>query len=110
MGGYVYLITTRTIDDYINGCIELFLKNNFKIILLFTIFSYFCCCDNKSNININNSYIEMAIDTRVKSRRAKPLTGNSGYTRNKRKYELGGQHDRVVDGVHYRDRVKSGVR
>lgn len=52
----------------------------------------------------------MARDTRVKSRRAKPLTGNSGYTRNKRKYELGGQHDRVVDGVHYRDRVKSGVR
>ena len=52
----------------------------------------------------------MAKDTRIKSRRAKPLIGNSGYTRNKRKYELGGQHDRVVDGVHYRDRVKSGVR
>lgn len=110
MRGYTLLITIRTIDDYINGCIELFLKNNFKIILLFTIFSYFCCCDNQTNININNNYIEMAKDTRVKSRRAKPLIGNSGYTRNKRKYELGGQHDRVVDGVHYRDRVKSGVR
>ena len=110
MRGYTLLITTRTIDDYINGCIELFLKNNFKIILLFTIFSYFCCCDNQTNININNNYIEMSRDTRVKSRRAKPLTGNSGYTRNKRKYELGGQHDRVVEGVHYRDSVKSGVR
>ena len=110
MRGYTLLITTRTIDDYINGCIELFLKNNFKIILWFTIFSYFCCCDNQTNININNNYIEMAIDNRVKSRRAKPLIGNSGYTRKTRKYKLGGQHDRVVNGVHYRDRVKSGVR
>ena len=110
MGGYVYLITTRTINDYINGCIELFLKNNFKIILLFTIFSYFCCCDNQTNININNDYIEMPIDNRIKTRRAKPLIGNSGYTRKMRKYELGGQADIVVNGVRYRDRVKSGVR
>ena len=110
MRGYTLLIITRTIDDYINGCIELFLKNNFKIILWFTIFSYFCCYDSNSNININNNYIEMAIDNRIKSRRAKPLIGNSGYTRKMRKYELGGQHDRVVNGVHYRDRVKTGVR
>ena len=26
MGGYVFIITTRTINDYINGCVELFLK------------------------------------------------------------------------------------
>lgn len=110
MGGYVFLITTRTINDYIDGCIQHFLKNNFKIILWFTIFSYFCCCDNKQDININNDYIEMAIDNRKKTRRAKPLTGNSGITRKIRKYEYGGQHDRIVDGVHYRDRVKSGVR
>ena len=106
----MFLTTAKTIDDYIDGCIKLFLKNNFKIILWFTIFSYFCCCNNNSNININNNYIEMAIDNRIKSRRAKPLIGNSGYTRKMRKYELGGQHDRVVNGVHYRDRVKSGVR
>ena len=107
MRGYALLITTKTVDDYINGCLELFLKNNWKIIFIFTIFSYICECqiDNTNQINI-----EMAKDTRVKSRRAKPLIGNSGYTRNKRKYELGGQHDRVVNGVHYHDRVKSGVR
>lgn len=107
MGGYALLITTKTIDDYINGCLELFLKNNWKIIFIFTIFSYICECqiDNTNQINI-----EMAKDTRVKNRRAKPLTGNSGYTRNKRIYELGGQTERVVDGVHYRDRVKKGVR
>ena len=52
----------------------------------------------------------MAIDNRKKTRRGKPLTGNSGITRKMKKYEYGGQHDRVVDGVHYHDRVKSGVR
>lgn len=107
MRGYALLIITKTIDDYINGCLELFLKNNWKIIFIFTIFSYICECqiDNTNQINI-----EMAKDTRIKNRRAKPLTGNSGYTRNKRIYELGGQTERVVDGVHYRDRVKKGVR
>ena len=110
MGGYVFITTTRTINNYINGFLQYFLKNSFKIILWFTIFSYFCCYDNNSSININNDYIEMAIDNRIKTRRAKPLIGNSGYTRKMRKYELGGQHDRVVNGVHYRDRVKTGVR
>lgn len=107
MRGYTLLITTRTINDYINGCLQLFLKNNWKIIFIFTIFSYICECRINNTNKIN---IEMAKDTRKKSRRAKPLTGNSGYTRNKRIYELGGTYDRVVDGVHYRDRVKSGVR
>ena len=110
MRGYIFLTTARTIDDYINGCIELFLKNNFKIVLLFTIISYICGNDNIQINNQFNTNVEMAIDNRIKDRRAKPLIGNSGYTRNKRKYELGGQHDRVVEGVHYRDRVKSGVR
>ena len=110
MGGYVYLITTRTINDYIDGCIELFLKNNFKIILLFTIFSYFCCCDNQTNINMNNDYIEMAKSNKSKKRRIKALSGNTGYTRGRRLSEYGGNYERVVDGVHYRDRVKSGVR
>lgn len=31
MRGYTYLTTTKTINDYINGCIELFLKNNLKL-------------------------------------------------------------------------------
>lgn len=109
MRGNAYLISYITISDYINGCLELFLKNNFKIILCFTIFSYICECD-KCNININNNYVEIAIDNRVKSRRGKPLTGNSGITRTMKKYENGGKHDRVVNGVHYRDRVKNGVR
>lgn len=107
MRGYTLLITTRTINDYINGCLELFLKNNWKIIFIFTIISYICEC-HINNINQNN--IEMAIDNRIKTRRGKPLTGNSGITRTMRKYEAGGKHDRVVNGVHYRDRVKSGVR
>lgn len=107
MRGYTLLITTRTINDYINGCLQLFLKNNWKIIFIFTIFSYICECQI-NNTNQNN--IEMAIDNRIKTRRGKPLTGNSGITRTMRKYELGGKHDRVVNGVHYRDRVKSGVR
>lgn len=103
----ILLITARTIDDYINGCIELFLKNNFKIILCFSIFSYICECNN----NVNNyTYTEIAIDNRIKNGRGKPLIGNSGYTGKVRKYELGGKHDRVVNGVHYRDRVKKGVR
>lgn len=110
MRGYVYLITARTINDYVNGCLQHFLKNNFKIILLFTIFNYICGCDNNPSINYNNDYVEMAIDNRIKNRRPKPLVGNSGYTGKVRKYKLGGEHDRVVDGVHYRDRVKSGVR
>lgn len=110
MRGYIFLTTARTIDDYINGCIELFLKNNFKIVLWFTIISYIC--DN-GNIQINNQIntnVEMAIDNRIKNRRGKPLIGNSGITRWKKRYEAGGKHERVVDGVHYRDRVKSGVR
>lgn len=109
MGGYVYLITTRTIDDYINGCVELFLKNNFKIILLFTIFSYICVCDNNSNININNNNIDMVKDNKKTKPRSKALTGNSGYTYGRVPYKLGGLNERVVDGVHYRDRAK-GVR
>ena len=108
MRGYVYLITTRTIDDYINGCVELFLKNNFKIILLFTIFSYICGCDNNSNININNN-IDMVKDNKKTKPRSKALTGNSGYTYGRVPYKLGGLNERVVDGVHYRDRAK-GVR
>ena len=52
----------------------------------------------------------MAIDNRIKDRRGKPLIGNSGYTRKMRTYRLGGAQERVVNGVHYRDRVKSGVR
>lgn len=107
MRGYTLLITTRTINDYINGCLELFLKNNWKIIFIFTIISYICEC-HINNINQNN--IEMAIDNRIKDRRAKPLIGNSGYTRKMRTYRLGGAQERVVNGVHYRDRVKSGVR
>lgn len=110
MGGYVFIITTRTINDYINGCLQHFLKNNFKIILWFTIFSYFCCCDNKQDININNNYIEMAKSNKSKKRRIKALSGNTGYTRGRRLSEYGGNYERVVDGVHYRDRVKSGVR
>lgn len=106
----VLLITARTIDDYINGCIELFLKNNFKIILWFTIFSYICGCDNNSSINYNNDYIEMISKPKEKNYRTKPLTGNSGYTGGKKLSKYGGQYDRVVDGVHYRDRVKKGVR
>lgn len=110
MRGYIFLTTARIIDDYINGCIELFLKNNFKIVLLFTIISYIC--DN-DNIQINNQFntnVEMAIDNRIKDRRGKPLIGNSGITRWKKRYEAGGKFERVVDGVHYRDRVKSIVR
>ena len=107
MGGYTLLITTRTINDYINGCLELFLKNNWKIIFIFTIISYICECQI-NNHNLNN--VEMAIDNRKKDRRAKPLIGNSGITRWQRRYEFGGTHDRVVNGVHYRDRVKKGVR
>ena len=106
MGGYVYLITTRTIDDYINGCIELFLKNNFKIILWFTIFSYFCCCDNIQINNQFNTNVEMAIDNRIKDRRGKPLIGNSGITRWKKRCEAGGKFERVVDGVHYHNVVE----
>ena len=45
-----------------------------------------------------------------KKYRTKPLTGNSGYTGGKKLSKYGGQYDRVVDGVHYRDRVKHGVR
>lgn len=110
MRGYTFLITTRTINDYISGCIELFLKNNFKIVLWFTLFSYICGCDNNAYIEPNYIYIDMAKDNRIKTRRAKPLVGNSGYTGKIRKYEIGGSHDRIVNGVHYRDRVKSGVR
>jgi hypothetical protein len=109
MGGYVYLITTRTINDYINGCIELFLKNNFKIILCFSIFSYICECYNNSNININNNNIDMVKDNKKTKPRSKALTGNSGYTYGRVPYKLGGLNERVVNGVHYRDRAK-GVR
>ena len=45
-----------------------------------------------------------------KNYRTKPLAGNSGYTGGKKLSKYGGQYDRVVDGVHYRDRVKKGVR
>ena len=110
MRGYTFLITTKTINDYINGCIELFLKNNFKIILWFTLFNYICSYDNVIYNEYNYTYIDMAKDNRIKTRRAKPLVGNSGYTAKIRKYEMGGSHDRIVNGVHYRDRVKSGVR
>lgn len=110
MRGYTFLITTKTINDYINGCIELFLKNNFKIILWLTIFSYICGCDNNSSINYNNDCAEMNNKPKEKKYRTKALTGNSGYTGGKKLSEYGGQYDRVVDGVHYRDRVKKGVR
>ena len=110
MRGYTFLITTRTIDDYIGGCIELFLKNNFKIVLWFTLFSYICGCNNATYNETNYTYIDTAKDNRIKTRRAKPLVGNSGYTAKVRKYEMGGSHERVVNGVVYRDRVKSGVR
>ena len=110
MRGYTFLITTRTINDYINGCLESFLKNNFKIILWFTLFSYICGCDNNAYVEYNYIYVDMAKDNRIKNRRAKPLVGNSGYTGKIRKYEMGGSNDRIVNGVHYRDRVKSGVR
>ena len=63
MRGYVYLITARTINDYVNGCLQEFLKNSFKIILCFSIFSYICGCDN-SNININNNDIDMVKDNK----------------------------------------------
>ena len=108
MGGYVYLITTKTINDYINGCLQEFLKNSFKIILCFSIFSYICGCDNNSNININNT-IDMVKDNKKTKPRSKALTGNSGYTYGRVPYKLGGLNERVVDGVHYRDRAK-GVR
>lgn len=107
MRGYTFLITTRTINDYINGCLQLFLKNNWKIILWFTIFSYICECKCDG---INENCIEMAIDNRKKDRRGKPLIGNSGITRWKKRYEMGGAHERTVNGVKYKDRVKSGVR
>ena len=110
MRGYTLLITTRTINDYINGCLQLFLKNNWKIIFIFTIINYFCCCDNNSNINMNNNYVEIAKVKKSNKRRVKPLAGNSGYTKGRRLSEFGGNYDRVVDGVYYRDRVKSGVR
>ena len=110
MGGYTFLITTKTINDYINGCIELFLKNNFKIILCFTIFNYICEYDNKYNDNMNNDYVEMVKKTKVKRTRPRALAGNAGYTRGRQHSEFGGTYDRIVDGVHYRDRVKSGVR
>jgi hypothetical protein len=108
MGGYMYLITARTINDYINGCLQEFLKNSFKIILCFSIFSYICGCDNNSNININNN-IDMVKDNKKPKPRSKALTGNSGYTYGRVPYKLGGLNERVVDGVHYRDRAK-GVR
>ena len=110
MRGYTYLTTTKTINNYINGCIESFLKNNFKIVLWFTLFNYICSCDNVTYSKTNYTYIEMAKDNRIKNRRAKPLVGNSGFTGKVRKYEMGGSHDRIVNGVHYRNRVKSGVR
>ena len=81
MGGYVYLITIKTINDYINGCLQEFLKNNFKIVLLFTIISYICGNDNIQINNQFNTNVEMAIDNRIKDRRGKPLIGNSGITR-----------------------------
>lgn len=109
MRGYVYLITARTINDYVNGCLQQFLKNSFKIILCFSIFSYICGCDNNSNININNNNIDMVKDNKKAKPRSKALTGNSGYTYGRLPYKLGGLNERVVDGVHYRDRVK-GVR
>jgi hypothetical protein len=109
MRGYVYLITARTINDYVNGCLQHFLKNSFKIILCFSIFSYICGCDNNSNININNNNIDMVKDNKKAKPRSKPLTGNSGYTYGRVPYKLGGLNERVVDGVHYRDRIK-GVR
>lgn len=110
MRGYTLLITTRTINDYIDGCLQLFLKNNWKIIFIFTIFNYFCCCDNNPNINMNNNYVEMVKSNKSNKRRVRPLAGNSGYTKGKPHSEFGGLYERVVDGVHYRDRVKSGVR
>ena len=109
MGGYVYLITARTINDYINGCLQEFLKNSFKIILCFSIFSYICGCDNNSNININNNTIDMVKDNKKTKPRSKALTGNSGYTYGRVPYKLGGLNERVVNRVHYRDRAK-GVR
>lgn len=108
MGGYMYLITARTINDYINGCLQEFLKNSFKIILCFSIFSYICGCDNNSNININNN-IDMVKDNKKPKPRSKALTGNSGYTYGRVPYKLDGLNERVVDGIHYRDRAK-GVR
>ena len=109
MGGCMYLITARTINDYINGCLQEFLKNSFKIILCFSIFSYIYGCDNNSNININNNNIDMVKDNKKPKSRSKALTGNSGYTYGRVPYKLGGLNERVVDGVHYRDRAK-GVR
>ena len=109
MRGYTYLTTTKTINDYINGCLQQFLKNSFKIILCFSIFSYICGCDN-SGINYNNDYVEMINKPKEKNYRTKPLAGNSGYTGGKKLSKYGGQYDRIVDGVHYRDRVKKGVR
>lgn len=108
MRGYMYLITVRTINDYINGCLQEFLKNSFKIILCFSIFSYICGCDNNSNININNN-IDMVKDNKKPKPRGKALTGNSGYTYGRVPYKLGDLNERVVDGVHYRDRAK-GLR
>lgn len=105
MRGYMYLITARTINDYINGCLQEFLKNSFKIILCFSIFSYICGCDNNSNININNN-IDMVKDNKKPKPRSKALTGNSGYTYGRAPYTLRGLNERVVDGVHYRDRAK----
>lgn len=110
MRGYVYLITARTINDYVNGCLQHFLKNNFKIILLFTIFNYICGCDNNPSINYNNDYVVMNNKPEQKKYKTKPLTGNSGYTGGKKLSKYGGQYDRVVDGIHYRDRVKHGIR
>ena len=107
MRGYTLLITTRTINDYINGCLQLFLKNNWKIIFIFTIISYICECQI-NNHNLNN--VEMAIDNRKPDGRGKPLIGHAGIDRWKKNFRLGGSHDRIVNGVHYRDRVKSGVR
>lgn len=74
--------------------------------MLYIAFNYIC-----SYIYINNQVTtEMAIDNVKKDGRGKPLVGNSGITRWKRRYEAGGQHEKVVNGVHYRDRVKTGVR
>jgi hypothetical protein len=51
----------------------------------------------------------MVKDNKKPKPRTKPLTGNSGYTYGRVPYKLGGLNERVVDGVHYRDRAK-GVR
>ena len=109
MRGYTFLITARTIEDYIAGCIELFFKNNFKIVLLFGLLNYICVQDNIINVKPNN-YDIMAIDNTIKTKRAKPLIGNSGITRWKKRYEMGGSNERIVNGVKYKDRVKKGVR